>query len=64
MKSWNADDLVFSVWAGGFLLLTGLCCWVPYLMDSLKNIEHRCGGCGVMLATVHKSGTVDVHQYH
>jgi len=52
------------VWAGAVCLLTGFFCFIPYLMDSLKNVEHRCGGCGVLLATVHKSGTVDVHQFH
>ncbi|GFF42245.1 conserved hypothetical protein [Aspergillus lentulus] len=41
------------------------CCFclgcIPYLMSSLKDVDHYCGKCGVMLATWHNSGRVDVH---
>lgn len=47
--------------AGIACLLTGLLCFIPYLMNSLKDVQHRCGNCGVLLATWHKSGTVETH---
>ncbi|GFG12523.1 conserved hypothetical protein [Aspergillus udagawae] len=41
------------------------CCFclgcIPYLMSSLKDVDHYCGKCGVMLATWRNSGRVDVH---
>ncbi|EXJ67501.1 uncharacterized protein A1O5_09514 [Cladophialophora psammophila CBS 110553] len=51
------------VWAGVACCLTGLLCFVPYLMNSLKDVQHRCGSCGVLLATWHKSGVVEVHMH-
>ncbi|KAJ5101367.1 hypothetical protein NUU61_003589 [Penicillium alfredii] len=44
-----------------------LCCCacigcLPYLMSSLKDVNHFCGKCGVMLATWHNSGRVEVIQ--
>ncbi|KAF1953658.1 hypothetical protein CC80DRAFT_569124 [Byssothecium circinans] len=44
----------------------GLCCFaclgcIPYAMNSLKDVQHKCGKCGVLLATWHKSGTTEVH---
>ncbi|KAF1837028.1 hypothetical protein BDW02DRAFT_595871 [Decorospora gaudefroyi] len=44
----------------------GLCCClclgcIPYLMNSLKDVQHKCGRCGVLLATWHRSGTTEVH---
>ncbi|ORX99539.1 LITAF-like zinc ribbon domain-domain-containing protein [Clohesyomyces aquaticus] len=44
----------------------GLCCFaclgcIPYLMNSLKDVQHKCGRCGVLLATWHRSGTTEVH---
>ncbi|KAF1933031.1 uncharacterized protein M421DRAFT_89323 [Didymella exigua CBS 183.55] len=44
----------------------GLCCLclvgcIPYLMNSLKDVSHKCGRCGVLLATWHRSGTTEVH---
>ncbi|KZF23398.1 hypothetical protein L228DRAFT_267405 [Xylona heveae TC161] len=50
-------------WAFALCCLTGLFCFVPYLMNGFKDVDHHCGSCGVLLATWHKSGTVDVHQY-
>ncbi|KAI9928439.1 hypothetical protein ASPWEDRAFT_170563 [Aspergillus wentii DTO 134E9] len=42
------------------------CCFclgcIPYLMSSLKDVEHRCGNCNAHLATWHNSGHVDIHQ--
>ncbi|TVY51926.1 Lipopolysaccharide-induced tumor necrosis factor-alpha factor-like protein, partial [Lachnellula suecica] len=50
-------------WAAGLCLLTGFFCFLPYLMDGFKNIDHNCGSCGVLLATWHKNGGVEVHQH-
>jgi len=33
-------------------------------MESLKDVVHRCGRCGVALATWHRSGWLEVHQRH
>ncbi|PMD17818.1 hypothetical protein NA56DRAFT_259737 [Hyaloscypha hepaticicola] len=35
----------------GVFVFTALMCWIPYLVDYLKDVEHRCGSCGVLLAT-------------
>lgn len=40
------------------------CCFlgcIPFMMRSLKDVEHHCGKCGVLLATWHNSGRVVVH---
>ncbi|KAF2745093.1 hypothetical protein M011DRAFT_460296 [Sporormia fimetaria CBS 119925] len=47
-------------WALGICCLTCLGC-IPYLMNSLKDVQHKCGRCGVLLATWHRSGTTEVH---
>jgi lipopolysaccharide-induced tumor necrosis factor-alpha factor len=38
--------------------MTGLFGWVPYVMDNLKDAEHRCGSCGALLAKWHRNGGV------
>ena len=51
-----------SAWAA----LLCFCCFlgcVPFMMRSLKDVEHHCGKCGVLLATWHNSGRVVVHQH-
>jgi lipopolysaccharide-induced tumor necrosis factor-alpha factor len=52
-----------SGWAVGLCCLTWFFCWVPYVVDGFKNVDHNCGQCGVLLATWHRSGGVDVHQH-
>ncbi|KAF2687167.1 hypothetical protein K458DRAFT_415436 [Lentithecium fluviatile CBS 122367] len=47
-------------WALGLCCLICLGC-IPYLMNSLKDVQHKCGRCGVLLATWHRSGTTEVH---
>ncbi|KAF2197203.1 hypothetical protein GQ43DRAFT_381531, partial [Delitschia confertaspora ATCC 74209] len=47
-------------WALGLCCFTCLGC-IPYLMNSLKDVQHKCGRCGVLLATWHRSGTTEVH---
>ncbi|PVG00167.1 hypothetical protein CPB86DRAFT_783043, partial [Serendipita vermifera] len=45
------------MWAAVTCLFTGLG-FIPYMMNRLKNVEHRCGSCGTHLATWYKtSGT-------
>jgi len=50
-------------WALGICCLTGCLCFIPYLMNSLKDVKHHCGGCGVLLATWHKSGNTQAHMH-
>ncbi|KAH8647032.1 LITAF-like zinc ribbon domain-containing protein [Tricladium varicosporioides] len=40
---------------------TGCLCFIPYMMNSLKDVKHSCGNCGVHLATWHRSGHVEVY---
>ncbi|KAF2019667.1 hypothetical protein BU24DRAFT_459312 [Aaosphaeria arxii CBS 175.79] len=47
-------------WAGVLCCCLCLGC-IPYLMNSLKDCSHKCGRCGVLLATWHRSGTTEVH---
>ncbi|CAN9081305.1 hypothetical protein CC77DRAFT_625627 [Alternaria alternata] len=47
-------------WALGLCCLCCLGC-IPYVMNSLKDVQHKCGRCGVLLATWHRSGTTEVH---
>ena len=47
-------------WALATCCLCLLGC-IPYLMNSLKDVTHKCGRCGVLLATWHRSGTTEVH---
>ncbi|KAF2654493.1 hypothetical protein K491DRAFT_693799 [Lophiostoma macrostomum CBS 122681] len=47
-------------WAAGICFCFCLGC-IPYLMNSLKDVQHKCGRCGVLLATWHRSGTTEVH---
>ncbi|KAF1351583.1 hypothetical protein EJ07DRAFT_168963 [Lizonia empirigonia] len=47
-------------WALGLCCLCLLGC-IPYVMNSLKDVQHKCGRCGVLLATWHRSGTTEVH---
>ncbi|KAL3448020.1 LITAF-like zinc ribbon domain-containing protein [Aspergillus insuetus] len=35
--------------------------FIPYLMDSFKDVQHRCGNCGALLATWDRRGTTLVH---
>ena len=47
-------------WAFGLCCLCCLGC-IPYVMNSMKDVSHKCGRCGVLLATWHRSGTTEVH---
>ncbi|KAJ5782297.1 hypothetical protein N7457_004071 [Penicillium paradoxum] len=49
---------------GWAAILCFCCCLgcVPYLMSSLKDVEHSCGKCGAKLAKWHNSGRVHVLQ--
>lgn len=47
-------------WALGLCCLCCLGC-IPYVMNSLKDVKHKCGRCGVLLATYHRSGSTEVH---
>lgn len=47
-------------WAFGLCCLCCLGC-IPYVMSSMKDVQHKCGRCGVLLATWHRSGSTEVH---
>ncbi|KAL6719061.1 hypothetical protein ACLMJK_003296 [Lecanora helva] len=47
-------------WALVICCIFALGC-IPYLVDSLKDVDHKCGHCGVALATWHRSGHTEVH---
>lgn len=50
--------------AMGWAALLCFCCClgcIPFMMRSLKDVEHHCGKCGVLLATWHNSGRTVVH---
>jgi len=40
-------------------LFIGLGC-LPYIGTGTKDVEHRCGNCGVLLAKWHRSGATEV----
>ncbi|KAF2865955.1 LITAF-like zinc ribbon domain-containing protein [Massariosphaeria phaeospora] len=48
-------------WALGICCFTLCLGFIPYVMNSLKDVQHKCGRCGVLLATWHRSGTTEVH---
>ncbi|KAJ4305122.1 hypothetical protein N0V90_000652 [Kalmusia sp. IMI 367209] len=47
-------------WALALCCLACLGC-IPYMMSSMKDVQHKCGRCGVLLATWHRSGTTEQH---
>ncbi|KAF1842558.1 uncharacterized protein K460DRAFT_370529 [Cucurbitaria berberidis CBS 394.84] len=48
-------------WALGVCCFTLCLGFIPYVVNSLKDVQHKCGRCGVLLATWHRSGTTEVH---
>ncbi|KAJ6144999.1 LPS-induced tumor necrosis factor alpha factor [Penicillium chermesinum] len=48
-------------WAGIACFLCCLGC-IPYMMDSLKDVDHLCGRCHVKLATWHNSKRIQIFQ--
>jgi hypothetical protein len=47
-------------WAAALCCFACLGC-IPYAMSSTKDVTHKCGRCGVLLATWHRSGSTEVH---
>ncbi|KAJ6119897.1 hypothetical protein N7523_004177 [Penicillium sp. IBT 18751x] len=45
-------------------ILCFFCCLgcIPYLMSSLKDVDHYCGACGAKIAIWHNSGRIEVLQ--
>ncbi|KAF2673560.1 hypothetical protein BT63DRAFT_451611 [Microthyrium microscopicum] len=50
------------LWALGFCLVLLMPC-IPYLIDGFKDVVHKCGKCGVTVATWKKSGGTTVHVF-
>ncbi|KAK0512096.1 hypothetical protein JMJ35_005224 [Cladonia borealis] len=48
---------------GAVICLVFLLGCIPYLMTGLKDVNHKCGHCGVLLATWKRSGRTVVHQH-
>jgi lipopolysaccharide-induced tumor necrosis factor-alpha factor len=58
---WRWTDIYGSMWA--LLATLVAACFVPYMMNSLKNVEHRCSNCDVHLATWYRSsGTRQINR--
>jgi len=53
---------VTNAWGIGAFLFCCVCCWVPYVMDSTKDVDHFCGQCKRHLATWHRSGRTEVER--
>jgi hypothetical protein len=49
-----------NAWAAIICLVACLGC-IPYLFTGTKDVDHKCGNCGVVLATWHRSGRTEVH---
>jgi len=49
-----------NAWAAVICIVACLGC-IPYLFTGTKDVEHKCGNCGVTLATWHRSGRTEVH---
>ena len=54
--------VLYSLWAALACVFACLGC-VPYLITGLKDVQHKCGRCGVLLAEWHKSGRTVVLQH-
>lgn len=48
------------LWAAVLCFLLCLGC-IPYMVETWKDVVHRCSTCGAMLATWHKNGGIQVH---
>ncbi|PVG00166.1 hypothetical protein CPB86DRAFT_249851 [Serendipita vermifera] len=52
-----ATDIGDSIWAAITCLFLGVG-FIPYMMNRLKDVEHRCSNCNVHLATWHRSSGI------
>jgi len=50
---------LLAVWLG--LGTMCLAAWVPYTISGAKDVDQFCGHCGVLLATKHRSGRLEVY---
>lgn len=52
-------------WSSGWAAVLCLCACIgclPYMMSSLKDVNHYCAKCNALLATWHNSGRVEIIQ--
>jgi hypothetical protein len=50
------------IWAVLCCVIFGLGC-IPYLFPGFKDVQHKCGHCGALLATWQRTGGTKVHQF-
>jgi lipopolysaccharide-induced tumor necrosis factor-alpha factor len=50
------------IWALVFCFFLGLPC-IPYLINGFKDVQHKCGNCGGLLATWQRNGLTVVHAF-
>ncbi|KAJ5599421.1 LPS-induced tumor necrosis factor alpha factor [Penicillium hetheringtonii] len=64
-REMTRTEAVTGMTTHGWAAVLCCCCCLgcfPYLMASLKDVDHYCGKCGVKLACWHNSGRVQVMQ--
>lgn len=64
-REMTRTEAVTGMTTHGWAAVLCCCCCLgcfPYLMSSLKDVDHYCGKCGVKLACWHNSGRVQVMQ--
>jgi len=48
-------------WAAVFFFTTGIFVFIPYVAKRFKNVRHKCGKCGRLLATCHYGTGTETH---
>ncbi|KAL2917449.1 hypothetical protein HK105_203115 [Polyrhizophydium stewartii] len=47
----NENGLAMWLAVGGCCVVTGVCCWVPFLIKDLKDVSHTCPSCQYYLGS-------------
>ena len=62
LSSANLFTLETSLWAALLCFCFCLGC-IPYMIETWKDVVHKCSSCGAMLATWRKNGGIEVHMH-